>query len=187
MDAMIADRLAALGAPSELIEWAADKSFAQVWNECPRGDWMMAMVAPGLKRESLVLLALACAEPALKYVKGSTYTLHNATVCARNWCKGMANAQLLSLAIKQANEEHQHDMQSVINTTDRMKNPVAHQASDFARYGILAAVNSAMSPPDAQNAVMAVSQCQMDTTLARSAEVIRTMVSLDDARKAFGA
>lgn len=179
------EKLAALGAPIEMREWAADMGFAQIWQECPRGDWLIAVLAAApLDGKLLTHAAIDCAEPCLIYVRGPTYALRNAIACAKNWIMGMAGLPLVKLAVQQAGEEEN----AVVNTVAEMRDPALRQLSGMARYALRSAAHSAVARPDAQNAVAAAAECGIDklATLAASADRIRARIAYDAARQALG-
>jgi hypothetical protein len=184
VDCRVADALGKLGMPAEFCAWSAGRTVEQVWLECERGDHMAALLtACGFDRKRLTLAAVACAEPAMTKVKGSTYALANAIGCARNWAAGTARLELVALAMKQAGEEmgkHNQD-------PARMDNPRSFTVSDFARYAVLAAVNSAIAPADASNAVYAASETgQAETTLMASSDRIRSLVQASEVAAKLG-
>jgi len=180
----VADVLKGFGMSEEFWSFAIGRSFEQVWSDCERGDQMAALLtACGFDRKKLTLVAVACAEPVLGQVKGSTYALTNAIGCARNWASGTARIDLVALAMKQAGDEQGKHTQDAA----RMDNPRAFVVSDFARYAVLAAVNSAIAPADASNAVYAASETgQKETTLIASADRIRSMVTASEVAAKIG-
>ena len=88
--------LQSLHACSEAIEWASDKDLSQVWEQCPRGDWLLWLSGkmadkPGWPtRKDVVLAACACAERALKYVRKGEERPRIAIETARRWAQGQA-------------------------------------------------------------------------------------------------
>ena len=66
------DTLRQLGACKEAVEWASTHPDApSAWNACPRGDWMLWVVARGgmCSRKELVAAACECARLALPYTQ----------------------------------------------------------------------------------------------------------------------
>lgn len=64
--------LCKLGACDDSIEWIKSTDFKtaqEIWDNCPRGDWMLWLAGrcPSVERKTLVRCAVACARPALKY------------------------------------------------------------------------------------------------------------------------
>lgn len=55
---------------SEAMEWVADRTIAEAWNACERGDWMLWIAAKILDRKLVVRAACAVARTSLKYVPG---------------------------------------------------------------------------------------------------------------------
>lgn len=175
--------LVRLGAPIEFQDWADAKGLLEIWQECPRGDWMMGMLVPVLAGPKLSLAALDCAEPALKFCRGPTYAIRNAVTCLRNWAKGMAGMPTLTLAIQQANAEN--TAAATMNTTELI-GPQTRRLNEFARYAVLSACHSAVTPPDAQNAVYAAGECSEETSLAVSADRIRARFTMEEVQHALG-
>lgn len=85
-----------LGACAEAREWAAKKTLAEAWQECPRGDWLLWLAAgqigmPGWPtHQAVVLAACACAETALVYVPAGEDRPRLAIEIARKWARGEA-------------------------------------------------------------------------------------------------
>jgi hypothetical protein len=88
--------LETLSACSEARTWAKGKDFADVWNSCERGDWLLWLSGrmSGKKGwptgQQVVLAACDCAETALKYVKAGEDRPRIAIETARKWARGEA-------------------------------------------------------------------------------------------------
>ena len=88
-----------IGACSEAREWAKGKDFAQVWEQCERGDWLLWLCGRMSDkdgwptRQQVVLAACDCAETALKYVKAGEDRPRKAIETARLWAEGKATIQ----------------------------------------------------------------------------------------------
>jgi hypothetical protein len=80
----------------ESIEWLEslppDTTFAQVWAQCERGDWMLWLAGrrKGVDRKLLVLAACDVAEPALQHVRAGEERPAEAIESARRWARGEA-------------------------------------------------------------------------------------------------
>jgi hypothetical protein len=63
------------GACQGALDWLAANqrpTFLEVWNECPRGDWLIWLAArAGIDRRLIVLAACDCAETSVSYVPAS--------------------------------------------------------------------------------------------------------------------
>ena len=88
-----------LGACAEARQWAKGKSFADVWNTCERGDWLLWLCARMIGKDgwptykTIVLAACNCAELALKHVKPGENRPRIAIETARKWTKGDATIE----------------------------------------------------------------------------------------------
>ena len=92
---MNTDALVEMRACKEAVEWAAaQKSAAQAWRDCERGDWMLWLLGrlsgkPGSKkRKRLVLCACECARLSLKYVPKGEDRPRKAIETAEAWARG---------------------------------------------------------------------------------------------------
>ena len=69
----LTDALVRMGACGEARDWVASEiergsSIADMWDRCPRGDWLLWLAGnAGVERKRLVLAACACARLALPY------------------------------------------------------------------------------------------------------------------------
>ena len=56
--------------PTELVAWASSRvSLARVWDECPRGDWLLALaIRTGVPRRVVVAAAADCAQMAQCFI-----------------------------------------------------------------------------------------------------------------------
>ena len=106
-----ADKLRALNACAEAVEWIGERTPARAWADCERGDWLLWICGkmlgkPGWPtRQELVLAACACAETAHKYwVK--KYPDDNrpmvAIQTARQWANGKSNITAVKAAADDA-------------------------------------------------------------------------------------
>jgi len=86
-----------INACNEAVEWVEANptlSPAQLWRQCPRGDWLLWIAAnTNIDRKKLVLAACQCARLALRYMpEGETRPLV-AIETAEAWCRGNATLQ----------------------------------------------------------------------------------------------
>src|SRR5438128_329732 len=81
-------QLKRIGPCYDAVEWAARHNDPLIaWRECPRGDWLLWLVARlRIRRELLVLAACACARLALPFAKDEG-PLH-AIQMAEQWAGG---------------------------------------------------------------------------------------------------
>lgn len=63
-------KLIALGACREAVDWAEGKSFEGAWNTSPRADWMLWLLGKidGKASSRIIFASCACARTALKYI-----------------------------------------------------------------------------------------------------------------------
>jgi hypothetical protein len=94
------DRLVALGACTEALEWAATQETpAKAWASCERGNWMLWWCGrlsgkpEGKGRKRLVLAACECARLSLKYVKAGEDRPLKAIETAERWAHGKATIE----------------------------------------------------------------------------------------------
>jgi len=85
-----------LGACSDAVKWAHGKTLHNVWNTCPRGDWLLWLVGRMADkkgwptRQQVVLAACDCAETTLKHVPRGEDRPRLAIKTARAWARGKA-------------------------------------------------------------------------------------------------
>jgi hypothetical protein len=92
--------LNSLHACGEAVEWAREqKSPAQAWRDCQRGDWMLWLVGKlsgksgSAKRRPLVLAACECARLVLNYVPKGEDRPRRAIETAERWARGKATIE----------------------------------------------------------------------------------------------
>ncbi len=87
------ETLEQLGLCAELVAWSASRtSLADVWSDCPRGDWLLALaVRARVPRRSVVLAALDCARTAQRFVPAGDLRPGLAIATAVRWTEGLAS------------------------------------------------------------------------------------------------
>jgi hypothetical protein len=83
-------------AQSDIVEWARPfgEDWERAWNECPRGDWLLAMAARAkVDEKRIVLAAAACARQALEHVDPAESRPLSAIETAEAWANGQATAE----------------------------------------------------------------------------------------------
>jgi hypothetical protein len=126
--------LVSLGACEDAREWAKGKSFADVWNTCERGDWLLWLLAkmkdkPGwATHKQIVSAACDCAELSLKYVEVGEERPRVAIETARKWVRGEATLEEVKKAARKA---------------DRSAYDAAHAAAHAASHAASAAYAAA--------------------------------------------
>jgi hypothetical protein len=89
------------GAHHDIVEWAQpyDVDWEHAWNECPRGDWLLALAAKcGVERSPLVRAACACAELAVDYLPEDEPRPNAALDAAQRWLDGNRESRDAALA-----------------------------------------------------------------------------------------
>src|SRR5687768_15552986 len=93
--ASLADWLQRNGAARDVVEWAAPfgADAERAWNECPRGDWLLAIAArANVPLEPLVTAASACARVALDYVDTTEARPQEAIEAAERWARDSSDS-----------------------------------------------------------------------------------------------
>lgn len=137
--------LEARGAHRDLVAWAdAFAGWRELWDACPRGDWLLGMAARlGAADRAVVAGAVACAELALDHLEGADPRALAALEAARAFAAGRLGAAASVSAARAAED-------LAAETAD----PVA-QAATLA---IVAAARAAGSPDVASAAAAQVVQ-----------------------------
>jgi hypothetical protein len=134
------------GAHRDVVEWAAryETDWERAWNECPRGDWLLAVAArQNVERAALVRAACACAELAAEYVPDDEPRPHAALDAAQRWLEGRDDPE--------ARERASADVERAI---DEAPDPAVAAAAAAA----FAALRAIDSPEDAAMAAASVVQ-----------------------------
>ena len=130
--------LVSLGACEDAREWAKGKSFADVWNTCERGDWLLWLLAkmkdkPGwATHKQIVSAACDCAELSLKYVEVGEERPRVAIETARKWVRGEATLEEVKKAARKADR-------SAYDAAHAASHAAAHAASHAASAAYAAA------------------------------------------------
>jgi hypothetical protein len=96
---LFADKLQQIDACDEAIEWVGSRSAAEAWRDCPRGDWMLWLLARvGADRRRIVLAACECARMALPYVPEGEDRPRIAIETAEAWARGEATTEQVRAA-----------------------------------------------------------------------------------------
>ena len=125
--------LVSLGACEDAREWAKGKSFADVWNTCERGDWLLWLLAkmkdkPGwATHKQIVSAACDCAELSLKYVEVGEERPRVAIETARKWVRGEATLEEVKKAARKA-DRSAYDAAHAAHAADRSAYDAAHAA-----------------------------------------------------------
>jgi hypothetical protein len=92
----LSDWLKGENAHNDIVEWARPfgEDWERAWNECPRGDWLLAMAARArVDEKRIVLAAAACARQALEHVDPAESRPLRAIETAEAWANGSVSAE----------------------------------------------------------------------------------------------
>ncbi len=82
-----------LDACSEAREWAGQRTLAEVWTECARGDWLLWLAQRlRIDRSVIVRAAVECVRPALVYLPAREWPARALEVMLA-WCEGKATIE----------------------------------------------------------------------------------------------
>ncbi|MFW5925877.1 MAG: hypothetical protein ACOCV4_06900 [Myxococcota bacterium] len=81
------ERLEALGAHHDLVDWSrAATDWRQLWDTCPRGDWLLAIASrAGADHRAVVRAACDCARLALEHAPDGEPAVLEAIETAESW------------------------------------------------------------------------------------------------------
>ena len=170
------DRIAALGACSDAVEWlraAAHPDLASAWAACQRGDWMLWLAARlsgppwSDARRPLVLAACACARealPAFTACYPADLRPRHALDTAAAWCRGDATQDEVLAAQRAA-------AYVAASAASAFAADAAAAAAGIA-YAAAAANTAAAAAADAAYAAYAYTAAR-SVALARSADIVR--------------
>jgi len=75
----------------ESVVWMGDRTLAQAWDDCERGDWLLWLCAKaGVDKKKIVLAACGCARLVLHLVAEDEPRPRLAIETAEAWCRGEA-------------------------------------------------------------------------------------------------
>lgn len=92
---MDTNKLMAMGPCKEAKEWVksqGDKTYEELWNACPRADWLLWVVTrAGVERKTIVLAAVSCVEILIPFVPPGENRPKLAIEVAKRWCRDEAS------------------------------------------------------------------------------------------------
>ena len=173
------------------MEWLKDRDLERMWEECERGDWLIWFAATvGIDRKVIVRTACACAREALRFVPDGEIRPKTAIETAERWCKGEAtisqvrNASSAAAAADAAAYAAACDAAYAADAADADAAFAAYAAAAYAAYAAAAYADAAAA--DAADAA-ADAACARKEALAKSAQIVKSMLSLDQIKDALGA
>jgi hypothetical protein len=167
-------------------EWLGDRSPADAWRDCRRGDWLLWVAAKaGVDRRLLVEAACDCAEPALAHVPHGELRPWWAIVVARAWCRGDATIEEIKEARAEAAEA------AVADAADAAAYAAAGAAyaaaaADAADADAADAAADAAAYAAADSAAYAANAAARKASLAHSANLVRARIPLETIMVALG-
>ena len=168
------------------MEWLKDRDLERMWEECERGDWLLWFAAKvGIDRKVIVRTACACAREALRFVPDGEIRPKTAIETAERWCNGEAtieqvrNASSAAAAADAAAYAAACDAAYAAYAADADAAYAAYAAAAYAAYAAAAAAADA--------AAYAAAACARKEALEKSAQIVKSMLSLDQIKDALGA
>jgi hypothetical protein len=163
----------------EAIAWVESsrrKLAAKIWDDCERGDWMLWIAArAGVDRKLLVSAACLCAREALKYVKPGEDRPRIAIETAERWVRGEATIEEVRAARNAADD---HAAASAAYAAAYAAYAAAYAAASAA-YAADAAYAAAAYAAYAAAAAAAYAYAARKRSLARSADLVRSVISAE--------
>jgi len=163
-----------IGACEDASVWAKGKSLQEAWDSCERGDWLlwlcgkMADKKGWPTRKQVVLAAVECAEPALKYVRQGENRPAECLRIVREWCAGNAS-------IEQVREARNAAYAAAYAAADAAVYDAADDAADAAAYA--AVYDAADAAADAYAAADAAYAAARNKSLKESADKVRSILT----------
>lgn len=163
--------------------WAQNRQVGEAtYLACPRGDWLLWVLAHlDLRRPLLVLAACACARQALRYIPEGEDRPRLAIATAEAWARGGVGAP--TLALVEAMESNAHDVGS---RSAGLVQPVYLAALAAAAAAHVVGTKSLQGTATYSHATAAhVAACETDPQAregaqARLADIVREFVSWEN-------
>ena len=96
----------------ESVVWMGDRTLAQAWDDCERGDWLLWLCAKaGVDKKKIVLAACGCARLVLHLVAEDEPRPRLAIETAEAWCRGEATIHDVKAAYADADADARRIMQ----------------------------------------------------------------------------
>jgi hypothetical protein len=179
----------------EWVEARPDRTLAELWAECPRGDWMLHLAArAGVDRRHVVLAACDVSALALAHVPAGEERPRRAIEVARRWARGEATAEEVRAAADDARDATTAARRAAAHVARAAEGvggayigfvaaeyaaDAAHAAAAIAaaaEYGVADAVAAA----DAASAAAAIAAADFTTaratSLAQCADIVRSWI-----------
>jgi len=167
------------GACREARKWVCSRWFSSsrdMWATCPRGDWMLWIAGRvGVKRETLVLAACACARLALPYIEPGEMRPLRAIETAEAWARGEATldqVRATNYAAAAAAEAAAYDSSAASAVA-------AADADPSAAYFAAAASASASAAADADPSAAYFAAAALKKMQRTCSDAVRAIISHD--------
>ena len=168
-------------------KWLKDRDLERAWEECKRGDWLLWFAAKvGIDRKVIVRTACACAREALRFVPDGEIGPKTAIETAERWCNGEATIEQVRNASSAAAADADDaayaaacDAAYAADAADADATLAAYAAAAYATYSSDAYAEASAAAADAASA--------RKEALAKSAQIVKSMLSLDQIKDALGA
>ena len=147
----------------EAYRWSLRHDWVTAWQTCTDARWMLHAAARVADRPRIVLAACACARTVLDRVPAGEDRPRVAIETAERWARGEATTEDVRRAAREA----------------RSYAAAAYAAYAAAAYADAAAADAADAAADAA--------CARKEALAKSAQIVKSMLSLDQIKDALGA
>lgn len=177
--------LVASGAQHDLVSWATQHADAwpQFWQQCPRGDWLLAVAArAGVPQEQLVDAAVACVPVLQPYLPDNEPMIENALALVRDRRSNAPTSAMVESTLRSLN-----------GVLARCVDPAAH-AAVMAVHALVESLKEPMAAVSVvvatvQAAVMDAGDCGMIEaarfTEHECARVVRNVIVLDAVAEAL--
>ena len=180
------DKLEELNACSNAIDWIADKSLEQAWNECERGDWLLwysyRMMNEGkITLKQLIKAKVGCANLVRHLMKDERSI--NALGVLERFANGEATRDELNTAASAAYAASAADYDSAAYAAayaayDAAAAAAASAAADYAADAAAASAAYAAAA-SASAAAYDASDAVRKQTLKKCAEIVREIITYE--------
>jgi hypothetical protein len=173
-----AEKLLALDACSDAVEWAEGKTAEQAYAECKRGDRMAWLAARLFPRQRVVIALCDCVEPVLQYVPAEDERPLVAIQTARQWALGQATTE----QVRAAAAAIQTAQLWARGQATTYAYAAARATADAAAYAIATSYSAARAADAAASAAAAAEDDDAANadSLRRSADIMRQHFGLEE-------
>jgi hypothetical protein len=165
---------------AQWVEARPDSTLDELWDECPRGDWMLWIAArAGCDQRSVVHAACDCAESVLAYIPAGEERPRRAIEVARRWARGEATLDDVRAAGIDANNAAHIDSDTdaaatAAYATAMVATCVVNYDAATAACVVLCAADAAAAAAYAADTASAAAAHA--SSLSRSAHIVRARI-----------